>query len=94
MITRKITRTLTMSTIYASEVKMIDNVATIIELAPIELLGKVTQKEAMRVVRQSVGNKNVYINRIDYIEETFECNVEDFLEIANKVEKKEVKENE
>ena len=93
MMRTTICRTLATSTIKIFKIKMVDNTPTIENLPDLIVSGKVTEKDAFKILREKYGkNHSITIGSIDVEENTYEISVEDFLKYATKVEKVE-KEN-
>ena len=63
-------------------------------LEPISVIGKCTEKEALKVLKENYGkDKAITVCSIEVDEATYEITVEDFLAHAKKIEKTETEEN-
>lgn len=85
MMRKTITRTLTRCTIGAYRMTKIDGKPSVEELEPITAWGKVSEKEAEKIVAEKYG-KACMIDFIEHDEETYQIDVEKFVENAVKIE--------
>lgn len=98
MMRKTITRTMATSKIHACMLVMVDGVPIVEQLEPITVMGKATEKEGLKAIKDKYGKDcPATISKIEVEEDTYEISVEDFLKYAKKVEKKtdeELEENE
>ena len=58
-------------------------------LEPVTVMGKATEKEGLKAIKDKFGKEcPATISKIEVEEDTYEISVEDFLKYAKKVEKK------
>ncbi|MBQ8168675.1 hypothetical protein IJZ97_04580 [bacterium] len=88
MMRSAITRTLAVSEITAHALTMKDGVPTVENLHIVNVPGKVSEKEAIKIIRNQYGKDfSVTIGNITTTEDTYEISVEDFMKYARKVSK-------
>ncbi len=88
MMRSTITRTLAVSEITAHVVTMKDGQPTIDTIHIVNVPGKVSEKEAMRIIRNQYGKEiSATIGNISTQEDTYEISVDDFMKYAKKVVK-------
>lgn len=88
MMRSTITRTLAVSNFTAHAVFMKDGEPTIKTIEVTNVPGKVSEKEAMRIIRNQYGKDiSVTIGKINTQEDTYEISVDDFMKYAKKVSK-------
>lgn len=89
MMRKTITRTLTRATITGYTVDVVDGQPNITPLDPVTAWGKLTDAEAEKALIAAYGKEaKPIVARVEYVDETYEINIEDFIALANKVEKK------
>ena len=85
---KTIVRTMTTSTVNAFLTKVENGKPVIDELEPITVMGKCSEKEALKTLREKYGKTSaITISEITLNEETYEISVADFIKYAKKVEK-------
>ena len=88
MMRNTITRTLATSEIHAYRLVMKEGKPEVETLPVMTVGGKVTEREAERVLRKQYGqNAPFTVSKIDVREDVYEISVEDFMKYAKKVEK-------
>lgn len=89
MMRKTIVRTMATSEIRAFRLSMIDGKPEVETLEPIRVMGKVNDKEALKVVKEAYGDLvGVTIGEVVVDEATYEISVSDFMKYAKKVEPK------
>lgn len=84
---KTITRTMATSTINAFQLTMEGTTPKVVALEPIIVLGKATEKEALKAIKDKYGKHcSATIGSIEVHEDTYKISVEDFLKYATKVE--------
>ena len=86
MMRKTIVRTMATSTITAYTVEMENGAPVAKALAPITIMGKAKEKDALKAVKEQYGKVAVTIGEIKVEEATYEISVEDFMKYAKKVE--------
>lgn len=77
------------SKIHACKLSMNDGVPTVEQLEPITVMGRATEKEGLKAIKEKYGKEcPATIQKIEVNEDTYEISVEDFLKYATKLEKK------
>lgn len=85
---KSIVRTMTTSTIKAFLTKVENGKPVIDELEPLSVMGKCSEKEALKALREKHGKTSaITISSIVVSEEVYEISVADFIKYAKKVEK-------
>ena len=93
MMRKTIVRTMATSTINAFSLTVENGVPKVENLEPLTVMGKASEKEALKALKDKYGkNAPVTVASIDVEEDTYEISVEDFLKHAKKVDKKETDE--
>ena len=88
MMRKTITRTMHTSTITACKLTMVDGAPTVETLEPVVVMGKATEKEGMKALKDKYGKDSaITITSINVTEDTYEISVEDFVKYATKVQK-------
>lgn len=88
MMRKTIVRTMATSTINAFKLDIVDGNPQVENLEPITVMGKATEKEAIKALKDKYGkNAPVKIASIDVQEDTYEISVDDFVKYAKKVQK-------
>lgn len=87
MMRKTIVRTMATSTITAYTIEMVNGAPVAKALDPITVMGKATEKEALKAVKEQLGLTAVTIGEIAIEEATYEISVDDFMKHAKKVEK-------
>lgn len=88
MMRKTIIRTMATSTINAFKLTVKDGKPEIENLEPLTVMGKATDKEALKALKDKYGkNAPVQVASIDVQEDTYEISVEDFVKYAKKVTK-------
>lgn len=88
MIRPNITRTLATSTIHACKLVMNEETPTVITLDPLTVGGKVSEREALKALKDVYGKDSALtVTKITVEENLYSISVEDFLKYATKVEK-------
>ena len=88
MMRKTIVRTMATSTINAFMLNIVDGQPKVENLEPLTVMGKATEKEAMKALKDKYGkNAPVTIANIDVQEDTYEISVDDFVKYAKKVQK-------
>lgn len=88
MMRKKITRTMFTSKINAYTLEIEDGQPKVRNLEPITVMGKATQKEALKALKDLYGKEcSITIASIDVSEDVYEISVDDFLKYATKVGK-------
>lgn len=88
MMRKTIVRTMATSKINAYALTMVDGKPSIENLEPLTVMGKASEKDAIKALKEKYGkNASVTIGSIEVTEDTYEISVEDFLKHAKKVEK-------
>ena len=94
MMRKTIIRTLAISTIHGFMLEVSEGTPTTKTLEPVTVIGKCTEKEGLKVLKEKFGkDKAITICNIEVDEATYEITVEDFLAHAKKIEKTETEEN-
>lgn len=94
MMRKTIVRTMATSTITAYTLEMKDGAPVAKALAPITVMGKAKEKDAIKAVKDQFGLTNVTIGEIQIDEATYEISVDDFMKHAKKVDKDATEETE
>lgn len=88
MMRKTIVRTMATSTINAYKLTVENGQPKIENLEPLTVMGKATEKEALKALKDKYGkNAPVTIAGIDVQEDTYEISVDDFVKYATKVTK-------
>ena len=88
MMRKTIVRTMSTSTINAFMLNMVDGKPVVENLEPLTVMGKATEKDALKALKEKYGkNASVTVGLIEVQEDTYEISVEDFLKHAHKVAK-------
>lgn len=88
MMRKTITRTMATSKINSFTLEVKDGVPVAKALSPITVMGKASEKEAIKAVKEAYGKDvPVTIGEIEVTEETYEISVDDFMKYAKKVDK-------
>lgn len=88
MMRKTICRTMATSTINAFTLEMVDGKPTVKNLPTITVMGKATEKDALKALREIHGkNKSITVGSIEVTEDTYEISVDDFIKCATKIEK-------
>lgn len=85
MMRQTITRTLTRTTISAFAVSMVNGKPETQEVEPVTVWGKVTDKEALKAVKEKHAG-NVFVGEINSVDEVYEIAIDVFVANATKVE--------
>lgn len=94
MMRKTIVRTMATSTINAFSLTMVDGQPKVENLEPITVMGKATEKEGLKALKEKYGkNCPITIGSIDVKEDTYEISVDDFIKYATKVDKSAKAEN-
>ena len=87
MMRKTITRKLLRSTVNAFIVKKVDGVPVVENLEPVSAWGKLTDDEAKKLLAGIHGkDATIMINTVDTVEETYQIEIDKFVENAVKVE--------
>lgn len=86
---KTITRTLIRTTAPVYRVTMNNGVPATEELEPVNVWGKTTQAEMMKVARKTHGEGNYVLGNIEQVEETYRIGINEFVAAAVKVENEE-----
>lgn len=88
MMRKTIVRTMATSTINAFKLTVKDGKPEIENLEPLTVMGKATEKEALKALKDKYGkNEPVQVANIDIQEDTYEISVDDFVKYAKKIQK-------
>lgn len=88
MMRKTITRTMNTSTISACMLTVVDGNPTVETLEPITVMGKATEKDALKMLKEKYGKNNaITVTGIEVSEETYEISVDDFVKYATKIQK-------
>ena len=95
MMRKTIVRTMATSTVEAYTLEIVDDMPKPEKLEPITVMGKVTEKEALKAFKEKYGkSKPITISSIKVQEDCYEISVEEFLKHAKKVDKSKTEETE
>lgn len=91
---KTITRSMATSTIKSFKTSIVDGKPEVKELDPVIVAGKVSEKDALKVLKKEMEDVNgVVIAGIETKEDVYEISVEDFIKYATKVTDKAEAEN-
>ena len=86
MMRKTITRTLTKATVNGYTVEMVEGKPNVKPLESVTAWGKLTEKEASKVLDEKYGkDAKAIVGEIVYTDETYEIDVETFVEMATKI---------
>lgn len=94
MMRKTIVRTMATSTITAFALHTKDGAPVVENLEPITVMGKASEKEALKSLKEVYGKDvSISIGKIEVTEDTYEISVDEFLKHAKKVDKSKAEEN-
>lgn len=95
MMRNTIVRTMATSTIHAYTLTVVNGKPEAKELAPVTIMGKASEKDALKALRKEYGKDTPFtVGEIKVEEATYEIGVEDFVKHAKRVDKADANETE
>ncbi len=84
---KTIARTIKSSTVYGYKITVVENEEPkITELDPVTVIGVVTQKEGMRLLKSANPDAElVTVSKVDVTEDTYKISLDDFIKYGRKV---------
>lgn len=84
----KFTRTITTTTVHAVAPVKTEKGIELIELPPVTVMNAVNERQLLKAVRKTTGEKNAMIATTEEQSAIYECSIEDFMKIAKVKESK------